>query len=69
MFNIHEEIKVLLVREGTSMAKTLKAIEKKGIKMPLPSNISAKFRNGTIRFNEVFNILDHLGYKITITRK
>ena len=67
--NIHEEIKILLVKECKSMAKVLRELEAQGIKMPLPSNISSKFRNDTIRFSEVFNILDNLGYKITITRK
>lgn len=67
--NIHEEIKILLVKECKSMARVLRELREKGIKMPLSNNISSKFRNGTIRFSEVFNILDHLGYKITITKK
>lgn len=69
MFTIQEIIKVLINRKGTSMNKVLKEMKAQGYDVPAPSNISAKFKNKTIKYRLVEEILDYLGYKIEIKEK
>ncbi len=69
MFNLREEIKLLLMREGTSMAKTLRDMKAKGYKVSQPSNMSKSVKTETIQFRQVKELLDYLGYKFTIEKK
>jgi hypothetical protein len=69
MMNIHEELKVLVVRSGTSIAKTLRKMKENGYKVPSPSNFSNKFKKETAKFKEVQEMLDFLGYKLEIMKK
>lgn len=69
MLDIKVEIKSCIVRAGSSLAKVMVALKQKGAIKTTYSNIANKINNGTITFNEVQNILDHLGYKLTIERK
>ncbi len=69
MLDIREELKVLVVRNGTSIANTLRKMNDIGHKVPAPSNFSNKLRNQTIKFKEVQEILDFLGYELEIKKK
>lgn len=69
MLNLREELKLIIMREGTSMAKTLRNMKNDGFKVSQPSNMSKKIKTETIQFKEVKELLDYLGYKITIERK
>lgn len=51
------------------MAKTLRNMKNDGFKVSQPSNMSKKIKTETIQFKEVKELLDYLGYKITIERK
>lgn len=69
MLDIRIEIKSLIARKCTSMNKVVNALREAGIFTTSPSNISTKFKNKTIKFDEVLHILDQLGYKIKIEEK
>lgn len=69
MLDIKAEIKSLIGRNCTSLTKVMDGLNKNGAITTSYSNISNKINSGTITFNEVQNILDFLGYKITIERK
>lgn len=67
--DINEIIKTMLLMKGTSLRKLSEKLEKsKDIKLS-QSNISKKLQRGTIRFNEVKEIADILGYEIIIKEK
>lgn len=69
MLDIRIELKSLIARKCTSMNKVVAALKDAGIFSTTPSNISAKFKNKTVKFEEVQQILDHLGYKLVIEEK
>lgn len=69
MLNIRVELRSLIARKGTSMNKTVHALREAGIISSGPSNMSAKIINKTIKFEEVQQILDYLGYKLVIEEK
>lgn len=69
MLDIRAELKSYIARNGTSVVKVISALNKSGSITTTDSNISNKMKTGTITFNEVQNILDYLGYKLTIERK
>ena len=45
MINLREELKLILMREGTSMAKTLRDMKAQGYKVSQPSNMSKKVKD------------------------
>ena len=69
MFNLREELKLIIMREGTPMAKTLRNMKAEGYQISQPSNISKSIKRETIQFKHVKELLDYLGYKLTIERK
>ena len=69
MINLREEIRIILMREGKSMAKTLREMKAQGYKVPFPNNMSIRLKNQTIKFKDAQEILDFLGYQINITKK
>lgn len=69
MLDIRIEIKSLIARKCTSRNKVVNTLREAGIFTTSPSNISAKFKNKTIKFDEVQSILDYLGYKLKIEEK
>lgn len=69
MINIHTEIKKIIIDEGTSMRKVINKMQENGMSIPKSSNLSTMFKNGTIRFRLVQQILDFLGYEIKIQKK
>lgn len=69
MMNIYEEVRVILLRKGLSMRKLAAHMIEAGFKIPAKSGLSNKFNQETVRFREVQEILDYLGYEIVIREK
>jgi len=67
--DIKKEIKVLLVRENLSMRKLIDLMNEKNNTSDTVQNLSKKLTRGTIRFNEVEQIVDALGYNLEIKKK
>lgn len=67
--DIRKELKILLVKEGTSMRKVVKATRGLSYDIPNESTISSELINQRIRFQTVNDILDYLGYEIVIREK
>lgn len=57
------------MREGLTLTMAIEKMNKKYNKKQTLQNISNKLQNNTIKFNEVFELLDAIGYKIEIKRK
>lgn len=51
------------------MRKILRQMEADGHKIPASSNLSTMFKTETIKYKIIADILDYLGYKITIEKK
>lgn len=58
-----KEWRKLLIDIGVSEAQLAKEVGQS------PANLNKKIVNGSIRFIELANILEHFGYKITITKE
>lgn len=67
--NIKEEIKILLLKKNMSMRQMAGAMNAKGFDVGSIQNLSNKFRNKTIRFEEVQEILDFLNCELKIVQK
>lgn len=62
--NIKEEIKVAVARRGTTLKKVCEELSRRSGKYYSYNNISNKMSHGTIKFYEVQEILNILGYKL-----
>jgi hypothetical protein len=70
MFDIYEEIKILLIRKGLSMRRAAIKLREMGYtKIPKAGGLSNKFNKKTVRFSEVQLLLDYLGYEFVIRPK
>ena len=70
MFDIYEEVKILLIRKGLSMRKAALKLRELGYeKIPKAGGFSNKFNKKTVRFDEVQLLLDFLGYEFVIRPK
>lgn len=69
IMNIREEIKVLIVREGTSMRRIVNSNLSNGYDIPNESTLSYEFKNNRVRFSTVQDILEILGYELVIKKK
>ncbi len=67
--DIRQELKILLVKNGTSMRKVILATRNCGYDIPNESTVSAELINNRIRFQTVSDILDYLGYELVIREK
>ena len=67
--NIKQEIKVLIARKGTTLKKVCEQLTAKAGKFYSYNNISNKLRNGTIKFEEVQEIFEILGYELVYEEK
>ncbi|MDD3419060.1 MAG: hypothetical protein PHE78_00505 [Candidatus Gastranaerophilales bacterium] len=67
--NITEEIKVLLTRSGLTISKLEREMNASGYNVGSRQNLYNKLQRQSLRFNEIQDILDFLGYKIEIKRK
>ena len=64
--DIVKEIKVLALRNGITISKMIEKMNESGYKMGSRQNLSNKFKRGSLRFNEIQDILEFLGYKLEI---
>lgn len=69
MLNIYEEVRILLLKKGLSMRKLASELSALGYKVPKGGGLSNKFNYNTIRFSEVQQIIDYLGYELVIKEK
>ena len=70
MFDIKQELEILLIRSGvSSMRKLISQMRAKGYDIPQSSTMSTQLKNKRIRFNTVLDIIDYLGYEIVIREK
>lgn len=66
--DIKEEIRVILLRKNLSMRKLITLLKENNADFGSVQNLSNKFRNKTIRFNEIESILEYLGYELKIEK-
>lgn len=67
--NINEEIKILAIRKGLTISELVKKLNESGLKIGSRQNLYKKFTRQSLKFNEIQDILDFLGYKIEIKPK
>lgn len=66
--SIREDIKVLIARKALTMTKVAEKLTERGRKTS-PKSLSNKLARKTIKFEEVREIADILGYKIEFVEK
>lgn len=66
---IKEDIKILLIKENLTIIDLAKKITEKTNKKASANSISKKLIRGTIKYEEVKEILDCLGYDINFQKK
>ncbi len=66
--SIREDIKVLIARQALTMTKVAELLTARGTKTS-PKSLSNKLARKTIKFEEVREIADILGYKIEFVEK
>lgn len=70
MIDIKQEIEILLAKTGIrSMSKLLHQMKNAGIDVPQPSTISTQLSRKRIRFEQIQQMLDFMGYEIEIREK
>ena len=69
MMDIYEEVRIILLKKGLSVRKLARLMNTLGYKIPKESGLSNKFNSKAIRFEEVQQILDYLGYELIIKEK
>lgn len=62
--NVRNEVKSHLMREGMTMQEVLKRLEKQHGWSKSISNLSGKLQRETLRYKEVLELADVLGYEI-----
>lgn len=69
MIDIYEEIRIILLRKRLSMRKLAIKLREAGCDVPAEGGLSTKFKNETVRFKTVQEVLDYLGYEFVIKEK
>lgn len=69
MMDIRQELKILLIREGTSMRKLVHNNRLSGLDIPNESTLSSELINKRVRFSTIQDILSILGYELVIRKK
>ncbi len=67
--SIYEELKSTLAYEAITMTKVAKLLKVKKNRNLSMNNLSRKLRTKTIKFEEVRDILDVLGYDIKFVKR
>lgn len=67
--DIRKEIKILATKEATSLTEIASKLYSNKERRKALNLFTQKLRNNTIRFQEVSNVLDILGYQLTIEKK
>lgn len=66
--DIRNKIKSLIAQNGTTLNKVCSIVEQNRNEKVSPNNITNKLRRQTIKFNEVQDILEALGYHIEFVK-
>jgi hypothetical protein len=61
---LREDIKALIIKSGWTMRKVVDELNRKYDRNDKVQNLSAKLKRGTIKFREVEEILDVIGYHV-----
>lgn len=69
VMSIYEELKSTLAFEATTMTKVAELLKARKNRNLTMNNLSRKLRTKTIKFEEVRDILDVLGYDIKFVRR
>lgn len=69
MLDIKEEIQIILLKNGLSMRKLVKKMSEKGLPTTSISGFSKMLKTKSIKFEKVQEILEFLGYELTIKKK
>lgn len=62
--DVRSELKSIIAKKASTLKKVCELIEQRKNQKVLPNNITNKLRRKTIKFEEVQDILDVLGYHI-----
>lgn len=62
-------LKLLTVNEGTSITKVLEKLEIVRNKRYPRNSFSTRLKNGTVSYDEMFDIAEILGYEIQFVKK
>ena len=63
------EIKSYIVRSGLTMTETLRLLSERCGWSPNLSNFSVRLKNGTLRYSEMMELAEVLGYEIVWRKK
>lgn len=66
---IYEEIKYLLAKEKVTLTSVAQTLQNRNYEKLTLSNLSRKIKKHTIKFEEVREIADILGYNIKFEKK
>ena len=69
IMSIYEELKSTLAYEATTMTKVAKLLKENKNRDLSMNNLSRKLRTKTIKYEEVRDILDVLGYDIKFVKR
>ena len=69
IMSIYEELKSTLAYEATTMTKVAKLLKENKNRNLSMNNLSRKLRTKTIKYEEVRDILDVLGYVIKFVKR
>ena len=69
IMSIYEELKSTLAYEATTMTKVAKLLKENKNRDLSMNNVSRKLRTKTIKYEEVRDILDVLGYDIKFVKR
>lgn len=67
--SLKEDLKSVIVKSGWSMTAVVKEINKRNQSNYSIQNFSSKLSRGTLKYNEVSEVLDIIGYEITWVKK
>ena len=66
---VRQQIKILLLQEDLKLKELAEKLSEEFNKKYTPNSLSHKISRGSITFNEMADIAEILGYKITIEKK
>lgn len=67
--SLKADLKSIIIKSGWSMTSVVSEINKRNNTNYSMQNFSSKLSRGTIRYNEVEEVLDIIGYKIEWVKK
>lgn len=66
---LKEELKSIIIKSGWTMTQVVETLNKKHGKDTTVQNFSSKLARGTLKYTEVEEVLDLIGYKIEWIQK